>query len=74
MTEIPADPAETGRARLTPPQAARLAMDRLDLARARAADLAAMEPHDLVLLVERLRGALHDVLLLVEELAGPTIP
>ncbi|MET9414123.1 hypothetical protein ABZY03_08015 [Streptomyces klenkii] len=74
MTEASAGPAEAGRAHLTPPQAARLAMDRLDLARARSADLAAMEQAEMVVLVERLRGALYDALRLVEELAGPTIP
>ncbi|MCD9145794.1 hypothetical protein [Streptomyces albireticuli] len=53
---------------MTPSQATRLAMDRETLREARAADLAAMEPVALVLLVERLRGALDDAVRLGDEL------
>jgi hypothetical protein len=69
MTEQP-DPAQ-GRP-LTPTQASRVDFARQGLEEARGAELATLEGHRLILLIERLRGSLDDMLHLVDEIAGPT--
>jgi hypothetical protein len=69
MTEQP-DPNQ-GRA-LAAPQETRRAFARHTLDEARSAELATLEPHRLILLIERLRGGLDDMLRLVDEITEPT--
>lgn len=57
---------------LTPAQLSRLAFARQGLTEARNARLATLEPHRLILLVERLTGELDGMLHLVDEITGPT--
>jgi hypothetical protein len=64
-------PPDPERPRHSRPQLTRLELAGHDLAQAREADLAAMDPATLILLVERLRGTLDDVVRLVDELAQP---
>lgn len=54
---------------LTGAQQTRLAMAEQDAATARKADLVAMDPASLVILVEHLRGTLDDLVRLVDEIA-----
>lgn len=63
------EPADPTRPRLDRQQLTRLALARRDLNEAREADLAALESAAMVLLVERLRGALDDTMRLIDELA-----
>jgi hypothetical protein len=56
---------------LDPSQQTTVDFARRDLAEARAADLAAIDDAQLILLVERLRGRLHQVLEVVDEVTGP---
>lgn len=60
------------RQQLSGPQMTRVRLAKDDLTAAREADLAPMEPAALILLVERLRGALDDTLRLVDELSCET--
>jgi hypothetical protein len=55
-------------ARLTASQLTRIDFARHDWEKARAEDLARLDPASLILLVERLRGRLGDVLDLVNEI------
>lgn len=63
-------PLDPTRPRLSGPQRTRLRLAQKDLIAAREADLALMQPAALVLLVERLRGALDDALRLAAELSA----
>ena len=69
MTEQP-DPTR-GRP-LTPTQASRIKWARRGLDEARNAELASLEPHRLILLIERLTGELDGMLHLVDEITGAT--
>ena len=69
MTEQP-DPTQG--APLTTSQATRRDFARQGLLEARSARLANLEPHRLILLVERLTGELDDMLHLVDEITGAT--
>ncbi|MFF6780585.1 hypothetical protein [Streptomyces sp. NPDC012510] len=69
MTEQP-DPTQG--ASLTPTQAIRRDFARQGLDEARNARLADLEPHRLILLVERLTGELDAMLHLVDEITGAT--
>lgn len=69
MTEQP-NPAP-GRP-LTPAQASRTDFARQGLEEARAAELATLEGHRLILIIERLKDNLDDMLHLVDEITGPT--
>ena len=68
MTEQP-DPAQ-GRT-LTPAQRSRLEFARQGLDEARSEQLATLEPHRLIFLVERLTSELDGMIHLVDEIAGP---
>lgn len=59
---------------LSEEQRARVEIALGTLNHARGADLVAMEPVELVVLVERLRGSLHDSLRVITELAEPAHP
>nr|WSS66789.1 hypothetical protein OG284_36825 [Streptomyces sp. NBC_01177] len=61
---MPPDPTP-----LTAAQRAAVDFAQMDLAEARAADLAALGEAGLILTVERLRGRLDEVLAVIEELA-----
>ena len=65
---MPADPSEPARGALSPLQRTRVDSARTALQGARAADLAALDAEQLILLVERLRGRLGDVLGILSEL------
>lgn len=69
MTEQPS--ANQGRP-LTPSQATRVTFARRGLDEARSAELASLEPHRLILLVERLTGELDGMLHLIDEITGAT--
>lgn len=63
---------ESGRPeRLTEEQRARADIARRDRDRARAADLVAMTPPDLIVMIEQLRGSLDDAVRLIDELIEP---
>lgn len=70
MTEQPDDPTQGSP--LTASQATRRDFARQGLDEARNARLANLEPHRLILLVERLTGELDDILHLVDEITGAT--
>lgn len=69
MTEQP-NPTQ-GRP-LTAAQTTRLDFARRGLDEARSAELSTLEPHRLILLVERLTGELDGMLHLVDEITGAT--
>jgi hypothetical protein len=63
------EPGQAPRVRLTEEQRIRVDIARRDLNHARAVDLVAMSPADLVGTVETLRSALHDTLRVISEIS-----
>jgi len=62
-------PGTVHRVPLTPQQRARLELVERDLDAARAMDLAVVDPAELIMMVERLRSALHDATRLIHDLS-----